>query len=288
MIRNGGHRSQAIAVNAFALHDVADQATIRRWGASAFAIVAVHAALIALALNWYTEQRPPPGVSLPAIMVDMSPVSAAPQSTQADLAPGPVMQQADASPPEPAASEPVQEEIAPTPPQEKPDVVAPPEQKVEMKPATEPAKPVPEAKPTPVKPKVVRAEAKKPTDAPPAPKTTASRAERQAPAASAASAGASAAAMASYRQMVAAHLQRFKQYPPAAKSAGQQGTSRVNFTLSRSGGVLSVGLGGSSGHSQLDAETVAMVRRAQPFPAFPADIKQSSMPFNAPVAFYIR
>jgi protein TonB len=88
--------------------------------------------------------------------------------------------------------------------------------------------------------------------------------------------------------MVAAHLQRFKQYPPAAKSAGQQGTSRVSFTLSRSGGVLSVGLGGSSGHSQLDAETLAMVRRAQPFPAFPADIKQSSMPFNAPVAFYIR
>jgi len=287
MIRKSGHRAQAITVNAFALHDVADQATMRRWGASAFAIAAAHAALITLALNWYT-QRPVPGVSLPAIMVDMSPVSSVPQPTQADLAPGPVMQQADASPPEPAAAEAMQEEIAPTPPQEKPEVVAPPEQKVEMKPVTEPAKPVPDAKPTPVKPKVVRADAKKPTDAPPAPRTTASpRAERQAPAASA-SAGASAAAMASYRQMVAAHLQRFKQYPPAAKSAGQQGTSRVSFTLSRSGGVLSVSLGGSSGHSQLDAETLAMVRRAQPFPAFPADIKQSSMPFNAPVAFYIR
>jgi protein TonB len=206
-----------------------------------------------------------------------------------DLAPGPVRQQADASPPEPAVAEAVQEQIAPTPPQEKPEVVAPPEQKVEMKPVTEPAKPVPEAKPTPVKPKVVRPDAKKPSDAPPAPRTTASsKAERQAPAASAANAGASAAALASYRQMIAAHLQRFKQYPPAAKAAGQQGTSRVSFTLSRSGGVLSVGLGGSSGHSALDAETLAMVRRAQPFPAFPADVKQSSMPFSAPVAFYIR
>jgi protein TonB len=230
-----------------------------------------------------------PGVSLPAIMVDMAPASSAPQPTQMDLAPGPVMQQADASPPEPAAAEAVQEQIAPTPPQEKPEVVAPPEQKVEMKPATEPAKPVPEAKPSPVKPKVVRPDAKKPTDAPPAPRTTASpKAEHQAPAASAVSAGASAASLASYRQMVAAHLQRFKQYPPAAKAAGQQGTARVSFTLSRSGGVLSVGLGGSSGHSALDAETLAMVRRAQPFPAFPADVKQSSMPFSAPVAFYIR
>ena len=181
MVRKSGYRAQAIAVNAFALHDVTDQATARRWGASAFAIVAAHAALIALALNWYT-QRPVPGVSLPAIMVDMAPVSSAPEPTQADLAPGPVMQQADASPPEPAAAEAVQEEIAPTPPQEKPEVIAPPEQKVEMKPATEPAKPVPEAKPTPVKPKVVRADAKKPTDAPPAPRTTASpKAERQAP-----------------------------------------------------------------------------------------------------------
>ena len=33
---------------------------------------------------------------------------------------------------------------------------------------------------------------------------------------------------------------------PAAKAAGQQGTARVSFTLSRGGGVLSVGLGGSS------------------------------------------
>lgn len=276
-------------MNAFALHDVSDKAIARRWGASAFAVVAAHAALIALAMNWHT-QRPVPGVFLPAIMVDMAPVSAAPDATQMDLAPGPVMQQADASPPEPAAAEPVQQQIESTPPQEKPEVVAPPEQKAEpTPPGPEPAKAEPEKKPVPVKPRVVRPDASKPTDAPPAPRTTASaRAERQAPAASAASAGASAATLASYRQMIAAHLQRFKQYPPAARAAGQQGTSRVSFTLSRSGGVLSVSLGGSSGHSQLDAETLAMVRRAQPFPAFPADVKQSSMSFGAPVAFYIR
>ena len=277
-------------MNAFALHDVSDQAVVRRWGAAAVAILAAHAALIALGMNWAT-QRPVPGVSLPVIMVDMAPVSAAPQPTPMDLAPGPVMHEADASPPpEAAQQEVVQEQIAPTPPQEKPEVVAPPEQKSEpTPPKPEPVKVEPQKKPAPVKPKVVRPDAKKPTDAPPAPRTTASsKAERQAPAASAANAGASAAALASYRQMVAAHLQRFKQYPPAAKAAGQQGTARVSFTLSRSGGVTSVSLGGSSGHAALDAETVAMVRRAQPFPAFPADVKQSSMPFNAPVAFYIR
>ena len=276
-------------MNAFALHDVTDQAAVRRWGAAAVAILAAHAALIGLGMNWAT-QRPAPGVSLPVIMVDMSPVSAAPQPTQMDLAPGPVMQQADASPPpEAAQQEVVQEQIAPTPPQEKPDVVAPPEQKSEpTPPKPEPVKVEPEKKPAPVKPKVVRKDAKKPTDAPPAPRTTASNAERQAPAASAASAGASAAAIASYNQLVLAHLRRFKQYPSEAKAAGKQGVGRVNFTLSRNGQVTASKLVGSTGHAALDAESLATLRRAQPFPPFPPDMKQASMSFTMPVSFGLR
>src|SRR6266403_5387085 len=124
-------------MNAFVLHDVGDRSGVLRWGASAAAIVALHAAVLALGLAWYT-QHPPPGITMPAIMVDMAPASSSPQPTPLDLAPGPVMQQADASPPEPAVAEAVQEQIAPTPPQEKPEVVAPPEQKLEMKPVTEP------------------------------------------------------------------------------------------------------------------------------------------------------
>ena len=80
-------------------------------------------------------------------MVDMAPVSSSPQPTPMDLAPGPVMQAADASPPEAARQEAVEEQIAPTPPQEKPDVVAPPEQKQATPPKPEPAKFVPDRKP---------------------------------------------------------------------------------------------------------------------------------------------
>lgn len=278
-------------MNAFALHDTHDRTGALRWGTSAVAMVAMHAALIALGLAWYT-QRPPPGVTMPVITVDMAPASSAPQPTPMDLAPGPVMQAADASPPtEPTKQEMVVEEIAPTPPQLKPEIEAPPEQKTQpTPPKPEPAKIVPD-RPTPVpaKPRPVRADAKKPTDATPAPRTTAApRAERQAPAASAISAGASAAAIASYNQRVAAHLQRFKQYPPASKAAGQQGTARLSFSLGRGGQVLASRLGGSSGHTALDAETMAMVRRAQPFPAFPAEIKHASMSFNVPIQFSIR
>ncbi len=275
-------------MNAFVLHDVSDQAGIRRWGSSAFAIVAAHAALIALAMNW-TAQRPLPGVSLPVITVDMAPVSSSPQPTPMELAPGPVMQAADSSPPQAATQQAVEEQIAPTQPQLKPEVAAPPEQKQAAPQKPEPAKPVTDQKPLPVRPKVTRPEAKRPVEAIPAPRTTAApRAERRAPAASAVSSGASAAAVASYKQLVAAHLQRFKQYPPGAKAAGQQGTARVSFTLGRGGQVLSASLGGSSGHSALDSETLAMVRRAQPFPQFPPDVTLGSMSFSAPVAFYIR
>jgi protein TonB len=277
-------------VNAFVLHDTSDATVALRWGTSATAIVALHAALIALAMAWYA-QRPSPGVTIPTIMVDMAPATASPAPTPMDIAPGPEMQAADASPPEAAKPQPVQEQLAPTPPQPKPEVEAPPEQTTQpTPPKPEPAKIVPDPpKPIPAKPKPVRADAKKPTEATPAPRTTAApRAERQAPAASAISAGATAAAIASYNQLVAAHLQRFKQYPPASKAAGQQGTARLSFSLSRSGQVLASRLAGSSGHAALDGETLAMVRRAQPFPAFPPDMKQASMSFNVPVQFAIR
>jgi len=273
-------------VNAFALHEVSDQAVFRRWGASAAAILAAHAALIAIGMNW-TRPQPEPGVTLPAIMVDMAPVSAAPQSTPLERAPDQLMEQADASPPEPVKQqEVIEEQIAPTPPQENPEVVAPPEQKLEMKPATEPAKPAPDAKPTPVKPKVVRTEAKKPNESKPAPRTAAPpRVERQAQAASAASAGATASAIASYNQRVRAHLMRFHQYPAAANR--QPGVARLSFTLSRSGQVTGSRLAGSSGVAALDAQATAMMRQASPFPAFPPEITQGSMSFTIPVAFTV-
>jgi protein TonB len=283
-------------MNAFVLHEFDDRAAMARWSVSAAIIVAVHAALIALGVAWYAHS-PPPGVALPTIMIDLAPASApsAPSVRPLDLPPGPEMREAHPPPPppEPVKREAIQEQLAPTPPQENPVVEAPPEQKVEPPPPKpEPAKIVPDQpKPVPVKPKPVRAEVKKPADAPPAPRTSAApKAERQASLTpSSAPAGAtSAAALASYNQLVATHLQRFKQYPSSAKAAGEQGTSRLSFTLGRSGQVLGSRLAGSSGHPSLDGETLAMIRRAQPFPPMPHELKQASMSFSIPVQFSIR
>src|SRR4051794_16219901 len=130
-------------MNSFVLHQANERAAVARWGVCALLIVAAHAGLIALGMRWY-EQFAPPGVTLPTIMVDMAPASAAPDTTPLDLAPGPTMQEADAPPPEAPKQERVQDDIAPTPPQQKPEVEAPPEQKVQpAPPEPEPAKIVP-------------------------------------------------------------------------------------------------------------------------------------------------
>lgn len=276
-----------MAASAFILHEPLGEREGTRWGGSAVVIVVLHVAAALLATSWLKSQ-PEQGVSLPAIMIDMSPVTSAPQPTLDDVAPGPLMQEADASPPEAVKQQAVEETIAPTPPQEAPEVVAPPEQKLEPTPAKpEPATIVPVEKPALEKPKVIRREAKKPSNATPAPRTSAPpRAEREAPMASAMSAGATASAIASYNQRVRAHLMRFHQYPSAG--GGQRGVARLSFTISRSGQVTSSRLGGSSGVAAFDAQAMSMLRQAAPFPPFPDEIRNGSMSFAIPVEFTVR
>ncbi len=65
------------------------------------------------------------------------------------------------------------------------------------------------------------------------------------------------------------HLASFKRYPPAARARGAQGNPSVSFSIDGSGRVVSVSLTRASGDPDIDAEIVAMVHRASPFPAPP-------------------
>lgn len=258
-----------------ALHQHPDAWEFRRYGAAALAIVALHIALIGAAFVWY-KRAEPQGVTIPAILVDLAPAPAAQQvQTVEDVAPGPEMQQADAPPPEPPKPELI-EQIPPTPVQPEPVVAAPP--KVEPKP-----------QPKPIKPQPVREEAKKPTPKPPAPRTSApQKAERVARETPAATSGASAAAAAaSYRAILVAHLQRFKQFPSGA-GAADSGVVYVRFTVTRNGRVTSSGLSRSSGFPALDQAGIALLQRAQPLPPFPPEMRQASESFTAPLNYVRR
>jgi protein TonB len=283
-------------MNAFVLHEFDDRAAMARWGVGGDHC-RLHAALIALGMAWYTH-APPPGVALPTIMIDLATRRRhrRPACSRWIFRPGPEMREADRRR-QPNLNLRNRRRFRSNSRRRRRRKIPSSKRRLsrswsQRRRKPEPAKIVPDQpKPIPVKPKPVRAEVKKPTDARPAPRSSAApKAERHASLTpSSAPAGAiSAAALASYNQLVAAHLQRFKQYPSGAKAAGEQGTARLSFTLGRSGQVLGSRLGGSSGHPALDGETLAMVRRAQPFPPMPPELKQASMSFSIPVQFSIR
>lgn len=89
----------------------------------------------------------------------------------------------------------------------------------------------------------------------------------------------------SYKVIVFGILARAKHYPETAIQRGAKGVAAIGFVLDDSGHVTSVSLLRSSGDADLDAESVALVSRAAPFPAPPPGAQRS---FAAEVAFGMR
>ena len=239
-------------MNALALH-LPERHGLVRWAVAALAILALHAAMIATVVWWYARKPVPPNL-VPAIAVTLAPVeSSSPEMQDQDIAVGPTMQQAEASPKEPPkVGEKPMDQVAqpPSPPQEA-DVTLPP------------------VEPTQV-------EKPKPEERPPAPETRAPQKTEHV--GQFTQAGSDA-----YNALVFGHLQRFKRYPSSAR--GAQGTVVVRFVLSRAGAVIDSAVTKSSGNDALDREALQILRRASPFPAFPAAKPGLQDSYVAPVNF---
>lgn len=82
-----------------------------------------------------------------------------------------------------------------------------------------------------------------------------------------------------------AQLNRFKHYPPAARSAHVQGVVLMHFIMDRRGHVLSSELAKSSGFSVLDREAEALIHRADPLPAMPDSMPGATFDAVVPVEF---
>jgi len=85
-----------------------------------------------------------------------------------------------------------------------------------------------------------------------------------------------------HRFAVGGMLGRVKQYPETARQRGAKGIAIIGFVLDESGRIASVSLLRSSGEADLDAESVAVVNRAAPFPPPPPGAQDS---FAVEVAF---
>jgi protein TonB len=89
-----------------------------------------------------------------------------------------------------------------------------------------------------------------------------------------------------WKGQVSASLERVKYYPELALARSEYGLVRIKFTLDRSGRVVKAEVVRSSCYPELDAEALALVRRAQPFPTPPDELTGETV-LMLPVRFKI-
>lgn len=84
-------------------------------------------------------------------------------------------------------------------------------------------------------------------------------------------------------------LNKNKRYPRRAKYYGYEGTALVTFVVNRHGEVLSYSLKRSSGHSPLDKEALALIKRARHLPVFPDELAkvQDTITVTVPIKFQV-
>ncbi len=77
-------------------------------------------------------------------------------------------------------------------------------------------------------------------------------------------------------------------YPVAARQRRQQGTVYVRFVMDRRGNVVSSKIERTSRFPTLDEEGLALLARAQPLPAPPADVAGEQIQLVVPIVFSLK
>jgi periplasmic protein TonB len=95
-------------------------------------------------------------------------------------------------------------------------------------------------------------------------------------------------AVPTWSSRIVAQLERYKRYPPEAQSRGEHGVAQIFFTLDRNGRVLNSRVVQSSGAAALDAEALALLQRAQPFPAPPVELPGAQVNLTVPIRFNLK
>ena len=91
-----------------------------------------------------------------------------------------------------------------------------------------------------------------------------------------------------WQRQLLGRLQRFKRYPDLARARREEGVVHLTFAMDRAGRVISAGIARGSGFPELDAETLALVRRAEPLPASPPAMPGNPLTLTVPVRSSLR
>jgi periplasmic protein TonB len=238
-----------MSMSALTWHDHRRPRELVRWVAAGAIVLGIHAGAI---IYLFAAHEPEiVGSTADMVTLELAPIESTPDAVDSDVAPAPE----------------AMVEQAPLPdlprPQEKPQEQV----KLERPPDEAPAEvPLPVEKPP-----------EKAQDSPPPAPVTAKPVKAAAP-----------NAEASWFTNVVRQLQSLRRYPAAARSRREEGIVVVNFSVDRSGHVLSRRIAQSSGHTDLDDEVMALVMRAEPLPPFPASMPQQHMDLTLPMRFTLR
>ena len=263
----------------------------RSWGVGPS--LAMHLAVLAALLTWSTPvaEAPPPEAVAVEVVVEPPPPVEEPKTLaeaplQVEEQPAPVAPPVESAPTPPAEEKAAPAEAPPPPvegkaapaeapaPPDEPSIIAAPAAPP-ISPPRQPSSPKTIATPTPKEPAPVRPRPTPPRT-PPAPASSTARptppaaATGASRAAAAGAVGAPKADTAAYQSEVLARIAAQKRYPEAALARAPQGVAVVRFSIDASGQVVGASLARSAGDPVLDAEAVATVRRASPFPPPPA------------------
>jgi len=219
-----------------------------RWGAAAAVVLGIHAGAIAFYLFWHQPEEEI-GDDAVVVTVELAPIDSTPDAEQRDVAPAPETMIESRAVPEPQKEKPTEEVKVEQPPDETPAIIP--------EPVVKPPEKVEEARP-------------------PAP-VTAQRVK-----------GGATRIEPSWESSLVRQLQRFKRYPSEAQSRSEEGVVLLSFSLDRTGHVLAHRIARSSGFADVDNEVMAMIKRAEPLPAFPASMPQPQLDLTVPIRFSLR
>jgi protein TonB len=251
-----------------------------RWVLCFLVIAALHigGAWIALRAHAIAETPLPPVP--PAVLIDLPPMPAAPRVPR------------NQTPPKPKQAAP-----KPQPPQRVAQPVLPAAPRA---PAPKIAVPLPlRAAPNSPEHTVIADRAKPGPDKPPSPTTAVPPADAAEPSAPSAAAptvttpplsapAPSTNAVPTWQGLLLGRIAHFKRYPASAQARRQQGVVYLRFSMDRHGKVVAASIDRSSGFDALDAETLALIHRAEPLPPPPPDVSGDPIELVVPVEFFLK
>ncbi|MDL1955866.1 MAG: energy transducer TonB [Candidatus Desulfofervidus auxilii] len=91
-----------------------------------------------------------------------------------------------------------------------------------------------------------------------------------------------------YQQLIKQKIEENKRYPLLARNKGIEGKVWVKFEILKDGKVKDIKVVKSSHHQILDKAAIESIKKANPFPPFPEELKESSLIINICLRFELK